>query len=128
MKKVFIVLLIMTGVIIIGQQFVIQKNVSVFDKSIKPKDLLSDLIDLEKRVPQLLHAMAKLLDALHTHIEACVDGDKQACTKKKDSKSKSLYKEHIAMVNNAMTNLERYIAELVTILKINNGSTQAKGC
>lgn len=125
MKKVLIIVLIMTGLVVIGQQFVIKKKSY---GPIKPKELLFDLIDLEKRIPFLLHKSAELLEALHNHIGACVDGDKQACTKKKDVQSKGLYKEHIATVNNAITNLENCITQLVAILKINNDHSHAKGC
>lgn len=125
MKKVLLIILIMTGVVIIGQQFVIKKDRYV---AINPKELLGDLIDLEKRIPSLLHKSAELLEVLHSHIEACVDGDKQACTKKKDAQSKGLYKEHIVTVNNAITNLESCITQLVGVLKINNDITYAKGC
>lgn len=128
MKKILVAVLVMTGMVIVAQQFVIKKDVEHSVRSIKPKELLNNLIDLERRIPSLLRKSAELLEVLHDHIEACVDGNKNAYTKKKDAQAKELCKERITKLNDAITNVESSISQLVDILSINKMVNHAKGC
>jgi hypothetical protein len=117
MKKIVCFIIIMTGVVLGTQQFITKKSLPSAQK-IQPKELLYDLIDLEKQVPNLLHTTADLLRILHVHIEACVDGDKNACTKTKNVARCELYKQAITKVNNTMNKLELDITRLINLLKI----------
>jgi hypothetical protein len=119
MKKIVGFVIVMTGVIMGAQQFITKKN-SCTERTAQPKELLYDLINLEKRIPNLLHKIADLLEGLHTHIEACIDGDKRACTKIKDTSRRESYNQLIAKVNNTMDNLELDITRLIHLLKIDN--------
>lgn len=82
MKKILISMMIVTGVIIGAQQFITKKSPPT-SRTIQSKELFYDLIELEKRIPSFLHKTADLLEGLHAHVEACVEGDKNACIKKK---------------------------------------------
>jgi hypothetical protein len=117
MKKIVGFAIVMTGVLLGAQQFITKKG-SCAERAVKPKELLYDLIDLEKRMPNLLHKTADLLQALHMHIEACVDGEKNACTKTKNATRCESYKQAITKVNNIMDKLELNIACLINLLKV----------
>jgi len=99
MKKMIFFTVVITSLIVGAQQFITKKGLGK-KQALQPKELLYDLINLEKRVPGLLYKIADLLKTLHVHIEACVDGDKRACTKTKDALRCESYKDAIVEVNN----------------------------
>lgn len=127
MKKIVISMMIMSVVIIGAQQFIKEKNSSKY-RVAQPKELFNDLIELEKRIPSFLHKTADLLEGLHAHIEACFEGDKNACTKKKDAQSREAYKQAIVTVNNAINSVELSITRLIDLLKIDNAVIYGKEC
>ena len=110
-------MIVITSLIVGAQQFITKKDFSK-KQPVQPKELLYDLINLEKRVPDLLYKTADLLRMLHVHIEACVDGDKRACTKTKDVLRCESYKNAIVEVNNTIDKLELTISRFVDFLKL----------
>lgn len=128
MKKMIIIMAAMTFILIAGQQFIIKKPCQ--EKQITSKKLFYDLVDLEKKVPSLLHHIAELLHELHVNITAYVEGDKSVPFVKqpKNGDFKTDCNKNIMMLNDAIDDMQKAIKKLIELLHENESVFSAKEC
>lgn len=124
MKKVVLFIMVMTGVLIGSQQFIAKKNVSCVSPT-SSKELFYDLVDLQKKMPILLHKVADLLEQLHIQIEACAHGEKNSCIKSKNI-NRDICKQAIGKVSGTIDILEAEINNLMIVLHTDNSMSAKK--